>query len=509
MTATELPDGFRHLSIADGLRSSAARSPAKTAYRHGDETRSYAQLLGRVDRLSAGLIGDLGLSVGQHGAIVAKNSIAYMEAVFGASQAGIALATVNPKLAAAEIAAICADAEARVLFVDAESAGTLAGVDLPSVERVIRLDSELDEWLAEQPPGPLPDVPEWAVFTIPYTSGTTGKPKGVLVPHRSRALSMFAMASEYGCYSPDDRFLAIAPMCHGAGMIFALAPVFFGGHAEIMHSFDPETVMRRLRDGEMTGFFGVPTHFHALMNLPAELLETLRPQHLTTIISNAAPLPQAMKEKLVAYFGPGILHETYGSTEAGIVTNLRPADQLRKRACVGQPIPATLVEVRREDGSACDVDEVGELFSSSPYLFNGYWNKPDATAEAFRDGWVTVGDLARRDAEGHIYIVDRIKDMVISGGVNIYPREIEEVLLTHPAISDCAVIGVPSEKWGESLKAFLVSADDSLDAEAIEAFCAPLISRIKVPRDVELVATIPRNASGKVLKTELRAREAS
>ena len=165
--------------------------------------------------------------------------------------------------------------------------------------------------------------------------------------------------------------------------------------------------------------------------------------------------------------------------------------------------------MRREDGSICDVDEVGELFSSSPYLFNGYWNKPEATAEAYHDGWVTVGDLARRDAEGHIYIVDRIKDMVISGGVNIYPREVEEVLLTHPAISDVAVIGVPSEKWGESLKAFLVSADDSLDAEAIEQFCESLISRIKIPRDVELVSAIPRNASGKVLKTELRAREAS
>jgi len=509
MTTAELPDAFRHLSIADGLRSSAARSPDKIAYRHDAETRSYARLLDRVDRLSAGLIADLDLPVGTHGAIVAKNSIAYMEAVFGASQAGIALATVNPKLAPAEIAAICADAEARVLFVDADSAEALAGIELGSVQRVIDLGAELDDWLAAQQPGELPEVPEWEVFTIPYTSGTTGQPKGVLVPHRSRALSMFAMASEYGCYSPDDRFLAIAPMCHGAGMIFALAPVFFGGHAEIMAGFDPELVMQRLRDGEMTGFFGVPTHFHALMNLPRDTLEALRPQHLTTIISNAAPLPQAMKERLVDFFGPGILHETYGSTEAGIVTNLRPVDQLRKSACVGQPIPATLVEVRREDGSVCDVDEIGELFSSSPYLFNGYWNKPAATAEACHDGWVTVGDLARHDAEGHIYIVDRIKDMVISGGVNIYPREVEEVLLTHPAINDVAVIGVPSEKWGESLKAFLVSSDDSLDADGIAAFCEPLISRIKIPREVELITAIPRNASGKVLKTELRAREAS
>jgi long-chain acyl-CoA synthetase len=316
------------------------------------------------------------------------------------------------------------------------------------------------------------------------------------------------MAVEYGCYSPDDRFLAIAPMCHGAGMIFSLAPVFFGGHAEIMDSFDPELVMRRLRDGAMTGFFGVPTHFHAMMGLPPALLESLRPGHLVSVISNAAPLPQTMKERLVGYFGSGLLHETYGSTEAGIVTNLRPADQLRKQRCVGQPIACTRVEIRREDGSLCDPDEVGELYSTSPYLFNGYWQKPEATAEAFHDGWVTVGDLARRDDEGHVYIVDRKKDMVISGGVNIYPREVEEVLLTHPAVSDVAVIGIADEKWGESLKAFVVTRPgQSLDAEALELFCEGRISRMKVPRTVEFIDGIPRNASGKVLKTALRERE--
>ena len=199
------------------------------------------------------------------------------------------------------------------------------------------------------------------------------------------------------------------------------------------------------------------------------------------------------------------MHETYGSTEAGIVTNLRPADQLRKLQCVGQPFPATLVEIRRDDGSLCAADEVGELFSTSPYLFNGYWKKPDATAEAWRDGWVTVGDMARRDADGHVYIVDRKKDMVISGGINIYPREIEEVLVRHPDIAEAAVIGVPDEKWGEKLKAFVVRRQGaSLTAEAVLAFCEGRISGIKTPKDVAFIEQIPRNASGKVLKTTLR-----
>ncbi len=504
---SELPFSFRHLSIAGGVRAAAGRDRNKIAYRHGERTRTYGQLIERIDRVTTAMAEDLGLSNGAHGAIVAQNSIEYMEIVIGAAQAGVALATINPKLSTAEIKAICEDARARVLFVDAATAEMLGDLQIDGLERTIVIDTQFEAWLAEVRHIAIPVVEEWGTFTIPYTSGTTGRPKGVLVPHRSRILSMFAMASEYGCYAPDDRFLAIAPMCHGAGMIFSLAPVFFGGYAEIMDSFDPERVMVALKEGEMTGFFGVPTHFSVIFGLERAVLDANRPAHLKTVISNAAALPQAMKETLVDYFGPGLLHETYGSTEAGIVTNLRPADQLRKKACVGQPIPGTLVSVRDDNGDECAPDEVGELFSMSPYLFNGYWQRPDETAEAYRDGWVTVGDLVRRDDEGYLYIVDRRKDMVISGGVNIYPREIEEVLIAHPDVIDVAVIGVPDEKWGESLKAFVVRKGESgADGDALIEFCDGRISRMKTPRAIEFIDVMPRNASGKVLKTELRAR---
>jgi len=504
----ELPFSFQHLSLADGVRAAASRAPDKIACRHGNQQRRYGELVERIERVGNAITQGLGLSAGDHAAIVARNSIEYLEIVLGAAASGVALATVNPKLATAEVVAICDDAQARVLFTDADNAARLRDASFSSVQRLVEIGPELESLLAAaHGPVPKPGVAEWGVFTIPYTSGTTGRPKGVLVPHRSRILTLFAMAVEYGCYSPDDRFLAIAPMCHGAGMIFSLAPIFFGGHLEIMDSFDPEAVLRSLGEQQMTGFFGVPTHFHLMMNLPEATLAQFRPRHLRSVISNAAPLPQALKERLVEYFGAGLLHETYGSTEAGIVTNLRPADQLRKQQCVGQPIALTRVEIRRDDGSLCDADEVGELFSSSPYLFNGYWGRPQATAEAYHDGWVTVGDLARRDAEGYIYIVDRKKDMVISGGINIYPREIEEVLHQHPDISDVAVIGVPDEKWGERLKAFVVPRPGAeLEADGLQAWCEPRISRMKIPREIELLEQIPRNASGKVLKTELRRR---
>jgi long-chain acyl-CoA synthetase len=315
------------------------------------------------------------------------------------------------------------------------------------------------------------------------------------------------MAVEYGCYAPDDRFLAIAPMCHGAGMIFSLAPVFFGGYAEIIDKFDPELVLERLGSQQISGFFAVPTHFHALLSAGSGPLAESRSSTLKTVISNAAALPQAMKERLVAHFGPGLLHETYGSTEAGIVSNLRPPDQLRKQQCVGQPFPCTEIELRRRDGTICAPEEVGELYSRSPYLFNGYWGRPRETAEAYRDGWVTVGDLARRDAEGYLYIVDRLKDMVISGGVNIYPREVEEVIFQHPGVQEAAVIGVPDDKWGEVLKAYIVlRAGAALGAGELLAFLEPKIARMKLPKHVEFIDQIPRNANGKVLKTVLRAR---
>lgn len=290
-------------------------------------------------------------------------------------------------------------------------------------------------------------------------------------------------------------------------MVFSLAPVFFGGYAEIMDKFEPEAVLASLAGEAITGFFGVPTHYHALLETGRGLEQASRKGRLRTVISNAAAMPQAMKERLVEQLGPGLLHDTYGSTEAGIVSNLRPADQLRKQQCVGQPFPCTLIEIRRPDGSICAPDEVGELYSRSPYLFNGYWGRPEETAETWREGWVTVGDLARKDAEGHLYIVDRLKDMVISGGVNIYPREVEEVVFRHPEVADVALIGVPDERWGEVLKAFVVRRPGSgLDEAGLAAFLDGRISRMKQPKYVEFIEQIPRNASGKVLKTTLRDR---
>jgi acyl-CoA synthetase (AMP-forming)/AMP-acid ligase II len=353
----------------------------------------------------------------------------------------------------------------------------------------------------------LPTVDEWDAFALPYTSGTTGKPRGVTLPHRSRVMVGFCMASEYGCYSPDDHYLAIAPLFHGAGFSFAHAAVFFGGSCEILTSFDAETTIRRLHESGAAGTFMVPTHFHAIFALEKPIRDRWRGVALKALVSNAAPLPQRTKELIVDYFGDGMLHETYGSTEGGIVTNLRPPDQLSKQQCVGRPFLMNEVRLLGEDGSPVPRGEVGELYNNSPCLFLGYWNQPEATAAAMRDGWFSAGDLARMDDEGYFYLVDRKKDMYISGGVNVYPREIEEFLYRMTGVKEVAVVGVSDEYWGEVGKAFVVlQRGVSVAPDDLISACKQNLAGYKVPRQVVFLDALPRNAAGKILKTDLRKR---
>jgi long-chain acyl-CoA synthetase len=499
------PEGWWPLSLVGGIRSSMSRNPSKIAVRDSNSSRDYRQLINRIDRVTSALF-ELGINANDHVAVIAGNSIEYIEVIGGASQAGVAVATLNPRLSTNELITMCDDAVARVIFVDQDNADRIRAGEYTSVDRIIEFGDEFESWVrASQPIESIPMVAEENVFTIPYTSGTTGQPKGVLVSHRSRIMTIYGMAAEYGCYSSDDRFLAIAPLCHGAGMVFALATLYFGGYTQLMNRFDPTAVLHALRDENISGVFMVPTHFHGFFELEDSILEDNNYPALKTIISNAAALPQNLKEKIVAHFGSGLLHETYGSTEASIVSNLRPADQLNKKKCVGLPFNSTLIKILDEEGNECGPNVVGELFSYSPCAFNGYWNNDAETEAAFKDGWITVGDLAYKDDEGYLYIVDRKKDMVISGGINIYPREIEDVLARHPGIVEAAVIGVPNEKWGEQLKAFIVvEPDQNFSNSDATKFCEEQLSAYKVPREFEVIKELPRNANGKILKSNLR-----
>jgi long-chain acyl-CoA synthetase len=499
-----LPEGFVPMTLGRFVRTAAARHPAKIAIHCEGRALRYGTLVERMNRLGHAARDAWGIQPGDRVALLAPNCAEYVEIVLGLSDIGAIVATLNSRLSRAELQAILEDCGPRVLLVHPGCEALAADLD-PDL-RVIRLDAGYEDLLARASAVPIVNpVPEWAAFSLSYTSGTTGRPKGVLLPHRSRALTFMAMGVEYGCFGPDDHFLNVTPLYHGAGFAFACGALAFGGTVTIIDRLDSEDYLRRLSSGDYTGSFLVPTILHRLFALPEATLAAGRMTRIKAIISNAAALPQVSKARFAELWGAHLLHETYGSTEAGIVTNIRPADQLRKQNSCGTPFPLMEIELRDEAGRAVSTGDVGELFCRGPYTFNGYWNRPKETAETLRDGWVTVGDMAWRDEEGFFHIVDRKKDLVISGGVNIYPREIENVISALPGVREVAVVGLPDAEWGEALHAFIVAAGDGAPSrDTVVAACRAQLSGYKVPRGVTFVDDLPRNGAGKILKTALR-----
>jgi len=501
-----LPDNYRPLTITSGLHIAAGRTPAKLALKEGLRQLTYAELSANIQQVARRLL-DYGLRHGDRVAILAPNCLEYPELVCGIADAGLVAVTLNPRAHARELSDTLVDSEARLMFVHPALERQGEAIDSPQLGPRVTIDGHYGAWRDTASVATLPVVSEFDPFVLVYTSGTTGKPKGVLLPHRARALLFFAKAMEYGCYGPGDRHLGIAPMSSGGGFGFSMCVLFFGGFLEIMPSFEPAAVLAKLAEEAFTGIFVVPSHLHAIFALDASLLERYKggASHLRAIIANAAALPHLLKQKAIEYWGEGRLHETYGFTEAGIVTNLRPAYQLTKTGSVGGAFPLCDVRLFDENGRDVADGSVGELFVSSPYLFDGYWRHPEETQSCMRNRWISAGDIARRDEDGCYYIVDRKKDMVISGGFNIYPREIEEVLFTHPAVADCAVIGVPDERWGERLRACLVlKPQASIQRDEVVDFCRSSLADYKVPRDIVVLADLPRNGNGKVLKRVLR-----
>ncbi len=504
MTDSIRKGGSRSILIADGIRAAAFRTPEKVAITEGDRQLSFRRLVERIDRVSQ-LAHGLGLRHGDFAAIQCRNRLEYLEIVAGMSSAGVAVATIGPAAPGPEVRFICEDSRARVLFVDQALEEQAREAIPPTVERIIVIERDYEALLARASSSRLDaGITEHDIFSVPYTSGATGRPKGVMLAHRGRVLACYAMASEHGCYGPDDRAVATTPMFHGAGFLMALAPVFFGGSVTLMPRFDIEALLAAIERTRATSAYMVPTHFAALFAL-GERARQYDVSSLKAVISGTAPLAQAMKAKIIEHFGEGRLYERYGTTETNIACALRPADQLRKLACVGQPLPATHLRVLDDEGNDCPEGAVGELAVASPYLFSGYLNLPEATERAMRDDWFVTGDLARIDDEGYVNLVDRKNDKIISGGENVYPREVEEVVLAHPAVAECAVAGLPHPYWGEQVTAWVVMRTASqTNAVELTDLCRQKLSPYKVPKEIRFIEALPRNSMGKVLRRKLR-----
>jgi long-chain acyl-CoA synthetase len=492
--------GGAALTMAGGVREFAASTPHTVAVVDGDRSLTYRALDERANRLAQALLAR-GLRPGDRVAVRLGNRLEYPEVIAAAAKAGLVLVPIGTRLTEAETAYIMEHSGARAHISDEEPQAPAEVVLRIGGAGADSYDKALESARTDDPRVPVDENDACCLY---YTSGTTGKPKGVLSSHRARTLMCYLSAMEWGLGSRRVS-LAVAPMYHGAGMVFDYAPVVAGGTVVMLPKWDPEHMLALAERHRAQSAFLVPTHAQTLRSSGA--LGRHDASSLDTLYFNAAALPAALKAWVMEAFPHAGVHELYGSTEAGIVTNCRPADAARTGS-VGLPWYMTEVRVVDAAGDPVGPGERGELFSRSPFLMSGYLRDDGATAACTtEDGFLTSGDIVVRDEDGFIYIVDRKKDMIISGGVNIAPREVEEVLGDFPGVADCAVVGHPDEQWGERVAAYVVvQPGASVTADDLVAHCRERLSGPKVPRSVDFLPALPRNGAGKVLKRELRDR---
>ncbi|TXJ27398.1 MAG: long-chain fatty acid--CoA ligase [Afipia sp.] len=477
-------------------------------------------------RLIAGGLAALGVRQGDSVGILMRNDIAFLEAAYAVMTLGAYAVPINWHFKSDEIAYVVGDSGARVLIGHADLLHGLAGVvpagvtllsltPPPEIVTTYRIDSALcsaapgtidfDGWLARQTPYDGPALPQ--PQNMIYTSGTTGHPKGVkrYAPTPEQTASMEAMRALIYGLKPGVRALLPGPLYHSAPNAFGLRAGRLGDLLVIMPRFDAEEFLRIIDEQKIDNVFMVPTMFTRLLKLPESVRKSYDVSSLRHIIHAAAPCPADVKRAMIEWFGP-VIFEFYGSTESGAVTFANSEDALKKPGTVGKISPGAELRFIGDDGRILPQGEIGEIYSriaANPDFT--YHNKPEKRTEIDRDGFITSGDVGYIDADGYVFICDRKRDMVISGGVNIYPAEIEAVLHGLSGVHDCAVFGIPDEEFGEALMAVVEPLPDAkLDVAAIREQLKLALAGYKVPKHIEVQQSLPREDSGKIFKRRLR-----
>lgn len=495
------------LTVGTVTRHYARIEPGKRALYDGERSLSYAELDRQAGALAAAL-GRAGVRGGEVVCAYLPNCIDYVVVVLGVARAGAIFSPINPRYKGYEVGAILRQARPRVLFTTQALAGVAAeaAAALEAAPRTVLVDGaagpdRLDAWLA-QPAGELPPVAESDFFSLMFTSGTTGVPKGALATHRARMLWVLNAAIQYGL---DDRdlYLGTMPQVHSAGLTFTLMHLYAGATVRILPHFDPAEFIAIVDRERVTSALTVPTMLTMVVEALDRAPAGVSLASLKRLVTCGSPLPLATKKRVLERVSRE-LWDYYGSTESNSMSVLRPADQLRKPESVGQAFRNVELMIADESGNACPPGTVGEVWCANPSAMFGYRDRPEDTAAAFTGRWYHTGDLGFLDEEGFLHLVGRSSDVVISGGVNIYPAEIEQVLMLHPSVLDAAVVGVPDAKWGQSVKAYVVVRDgERLDLEAIQAHCTRHLADFKKPRSVEFRRELPKNAGGKTMKARL------
>ncbi len=496
------------MSVAEKLAFHAKQQPNKLITQFNGRNTTYAEFYEQAKRL-AGFFQLKGYQKEDIIAVYLNNSDYFLVCYYACQLGGFSVMPVNTKLAAPEVDYIFTHSEAKVLIYDTNLEPILN--DVPEAYtrfgdylQVGGMDT-LAEVLADQSiPFKAEKINEDTTTVVFYTSGTTGKPKGVMLT----AGNVEATAQIWGEsmeLNADDRMQIVTPLFHcAASHVFCIPVIYAGGTMIIEEGFSPEKTMDTLEQENITIFFGVPSMYSILLN--TQRMKDLHLPNLRLFTYGAAPMPFELVKKVKALYPNVFVQNLYGQTEnSPAATSLKDNQALEKIGSVGVPLPRTQVQVVDRFGKSLPVGMVGEIVVKGPQVMKGYLKNEEATAKTLQDGWLYSGDLGRFDEDGLLYIVDRKKDMIIRGGENVYPVEVEEVLYQIPELLEGAVVGIPHEVYGEVPKAFVVLKEgQNLSEEEIITFCSKQLAKYKLPHEVELIESLPRNASGKVLKNQLR-----
>ncbi len=500
------------MNVGNILRFACRNFPNKECLICDEERFTYSLLNERVNRLANSLM-DMGLKKGDNAAILLQNCSQYIEIYFALAKIGAVAVPLNFMLKGKGLEFLANNSAARIMFLeeatreqveDVRSRFTSIGSDsFIFIGSTVPEEYRPYEKLISEGSPEEPDVPvdEDDDLIILYTSGTTGLPKGIVLTHRNRLTYFNWCGLEYGMLF-DGIHMVTTPLYHNVACFLSQTQFYTGGTVVVMRKFFAEHSVELIVREKVTSTFMVPTQLNLVLRMSG--VEQRNLSSVRTIVTGAAPLATRTKEQIIGLFNCD-LHEMYGLTETGLITNMKPGDALRKVRCVGRPFFHMEMRVVDEHGHDVSEGEVGEIIARGPLLLRTYYNNEKVYNDAMRDGWFFSGDLGRVDDEGFLYLVDRKKDMICSGGVNIYPMDVEEVLHTHPKVHESAVIGVPDERWGESVLAIVVlKPGESLTEEDLIRYCKDNVASYQAPKLVEFVEELPRNPSGKVLKRELR-----
>ncbi|KAA5832675.1 fatty acyl-CoA synthetase [Saccharopolyspora hirsuta] len=502
---------LRASTVADVLRRSAARVPDRVALRFVDSAGreaewTYAELDDAVTR-AAGLLLAAGASKGDRIAAYGKNSDAYLIGFLACARAGLVHVPINYNLTSGELSYLLAQSGSSIALVDPALTGKLDEVRADTgVERVIPLRDDEKSLLAQCGAGPVPeldvDVSDDDLVQLLYTSGTTSLPKGAMMTHRALLHEYLSCLAALD-FAEDDRPLHVMPLYHSAQMhVFLLPNLMIGSTNRLVEVPEPGDILRRIQDERISSFFAAPTVWVALANhadFPERDLKSLRKAYYGASIM-PGPVLQRLREQL-----PELgFYNCFGQSEiAPLATVLRPEEHDERPDSAGRPVLFVEAKVVDERGEEVAPGESGEIVYRSPQLCTGYWDKPEETAEAFRGGWFHSGDLVRRDEDGYVFVVDRIKDVINTGGVLVASREVEDALYGHPAVAEVAVVAVPDPKWIERIAAVVVAKGEVTEAELLE-HARGRLAGFKVPKEIHFLDDLPRNSSGKLLKRVLR-----